>query len=61
MNYLCPTCHKKKDRTVLYKDSGGEDLNCDEATLNMMIVDPPKECNKCKKYYYKWECIEDEH
>jgi len=43
--YVCP-----KHRTqVLYVEDPGR--------IELVIVQKPAECPKCKKPYYKWECV----
>ena len=46
--YVCP---KHRDQ-VLYIEID------DPGRIELMIPGKPKECPKCKKVYYKWECVE---
>jgi len=44
INYYCPN----KCGVVLYEE---------KQIIRMVDPDPPKQCSKCKKFFYKRECI----
>ena len=45
VNLLCPV---DNDVVLFIEDSG---------QMNMIVAERPRTCPKCKKSYYKWECV----